>query len=82
MFRYLMKTSKEISEFHDQYLANPSWPDDFILQYQASNKIDALIEAINAELAKSEYTNCVVFLDTVSRCIPGIDENLSKDMIN
>jgi len=42
--------------------------------------VDALIEAINAELTKSEYTNCVVFLDTVSRCIPGIDENLSKDM--
>ena len=42
--------------------------------------VDTLIEDINAELTKYGYTSCVVFIDTVSRCIPRIDENLSKDM--
>jgi hypothetical protein len=40
-----MIRAKEISKFHDQYLADPSWPDDFKLQYQASNTIFELIEA-------------------------------------
>ena len=40
-----MISAKEISKFHDQYLANPSWPDDFKLQYQASHTIFELIEA-------------------------------------
>jgi hypothetical protein len=40
-----MIRAKEISKFHDQYLANPSWPDDFKLQYQASHTIFELIEA-------------------------------------
>lgn len=40
-----MISAKEISKFHDQYLANPSWPDDFPLQYQASHTIFELIEA-------------------------------------
>ena len=42
--------------------------------------VDALIDAIKPESINGDYTNCVIFLDTVSRCIPGIDENLSKDM--
>jgi hypothetical protein len=40
-----MISAKEILKFHDQYLANPSWPDDFKLQYQASHTIFELIEA-------------------------------------
>ncbi len=40
-----MISAKEISKFHDQYLANPSWPDDFKLQYQSSHTIFELIEA-------------------------------------
>ncbi len=40
-----MISAKEISKFHDQYLANPSWPDNFELQYQASHSILELIEA-------------------------------------
>jgi Protein of unknown function (DUF4254) len=40
-----MISAKEISKFHDQYLADPSWPDDFTLQYQASHTIFELIEA-------------------------------------
>jgi hypothetical protein len=40
-----MISAKEISKFHDQYLTNPSWPDDFKLQYQASHTIFELIEA-------------------------------------
>jgi hypothetical protein len=40
-----MIKAKEISKFHDQYLANPSWPDNFILKYQDSDAIYELIEA-------------------------------------
>jgi hypothetical protein len=40
-----MISAKEISKFHDQYLTNPSWPDEFKLQYQGSHTIFELIEA-------------------------------------
>ena len=40
-----MTSAKEISKFHDQYLANPSWPDNFKLQYESSHTIFELIEA-------------------------------------
>lgn len=40
-----MTSAKEISKFHDQYLADPSWPDNFKLQYESSHTIFELIEA-------------------------------------
>jgi hypothetical protein len=40
-----MINASEISKFHDQYLTNPSWPDNFKLQYQASDSIFELVEA-------------------------------------
>lgn len=40
-----MIKAKEISKFHDQYLANPNWPDNFKFQYQYTDTIFELIEA-------------------------------------
>jgi hypothetical protein len=40
-----MINAKEISKFHDQYLINPAWPDNFKLQYLASGTIFELVEA-------------------------------------
>ena len=40
-----MTNAKEISKFHDQYLIDPTWPDDFKLKHQASHTIYELIEA-------------------------------------
>ena len=40
-----MINANEISKFHDQYLINPAWPDNFKLQYQTSGTIFELVEA-------------------------------------
>ncbi len=40
-----MISAKEISTFHDQYLADPAWPDKFKFQHQASHTIYELIES-------------------------------------
>jgi hypothetical protein len=40
-----MLSAQEILKLHDSYLSNQSWPDDFILQHQASNTVFKYIEA-------------------------------------
>jgi hypothetical protein len=40
-----MINANQISKFHDQYLINPAWPDNFKLQYLASETILELVEA-------------------------------------
>ncbi len=40
-----MTNAEEITKLHDQYILDPTWPNDFKLQYQSSHTIFEYIEA-------------------------------------
>ena len=40
-----MTNAEEITKLHDQYLLDPTWPNDFTLQYQSTHTIFKYIEA-------------------------------------
>ena len=40
-----MTNAEEITKLHDQYLLDPTWPNDFTLQYQSTHTIFEYIEA-------------------------------------
>lgn len=40
-----MTSAEEIIKLHDQYLLDPTWPNDFALQYQSTHTIFEYIEA-------------------------------------
>ena len=40
-----MTNAKEIIKLHDQYVLDPTWPNDFALQYQSTHSIFEYIEA-------------------------------------
>ena len=40
-----MTNAEEITKLHDQYLLDPTWPNDFALQYQSTHTIFEYIEA-------------------------------------